>query len=339
MFLQVKLRAHLCVQAQTQLTRKGRVQAFLVFDNIRQRLHQLQPDIKSSLLQELISALPNVSDKIQQIQALFNVDLLSKNADSLQPREDTDRDYEAAKANRTTAEKALHELLFREKTALQCSKMKFSGTGKDPWLLEMPADFTKRGGGMPPDYELQSETKTCRRYTTPKLQKLLQVLAEAKDDVEIAQRRASARLCALFDSNYAMWCRAVTGLSEFDALLSLAKASESSDGQPMCPAEIIDRAKGSPPILTFSNMRHPFLGGGGGTFVPNDVSIGKANGVLSQPTTCLILTGPNMGGKSTTLRLACFAALLAQLGVILCLRTMMIILYICDSSLCPFLPL
>ena len=146
MFLQVKPRAHLCVQSQTQLTRKRRVQAFLVFDNIRQRLHQLQPDITSSLLQELISALPNVSDKIQQIQALFNVDVLSKNADAIQPREGTDRDYEAAKSNRTTAEKALHELLFREKTALQCSKMKFSGSGKDPWLLEMPADFTKRGG-------------------------------------------------------------------------------------------------------------------------------------------------------------------------------------------------
>ncbi len=29
---------------------------------------------------------------------------------------------------------------------------------------------------------------------------------------------------------------------------------------------------------------------------------------------CLLITGPNMGGKSTCLRLACFAALLAQLG-------------------------
>jgi len=40
-----------------------------------------------------------------------------------------------------------------------------------------------------------------------------------------------------------MWCRAVTLLSEFDALSALAKASESSDGQPMCRAEILDRLK------------------------------------------------------------------------------------------------
>lgn len=63
-------------------------------------------------------------------------------------------------------------------------------------------------------------------------------------------------------------------------------------------------------------MRHPFLNGGaGGTFVGNDFAIGERRKEISQPTSCLVLTGPNMGGKSTTLRLSCFAALLAQLGV------------------------
>lgn len=59
-------------------------------------------------------------------------------------------------------------------------------------------------------------------------------------------------------------------------------------------------------------MRHPFLEGGAGqAFVPNSFSIGSECGSATS-SSCLLLTGPNMGGKSTTLRLACFASLLAQ---------------------------
>lgn len=48
----------------------------------------------------------------------------------------------------------------------------------------------------------------------------------------------------------------------------------------------------------------------GGSFVPNDIHLGgtHANFVL--------LTGPNMGGKSTLLRQVCQATLLAQLGAL-----------------------
>ena len=167
---------------------------------------------------------------------------------------------------------------------------------------------------MPPTYPLQGQTKACRRYSTEKLQQKLEQLNEAQEAVQAAQRRACARVCGVFDSSYAVWCRAVTRLAELDALYALAKASESSDGQPMCPAELVERSDGAAPVLDVRNMRHPFLGGGaGGQFVPNDFAIGQP-GPGGQASSCLILTGPNMGGKSTTLRLACFAALLAQLG-------------------------
>jgi len=167
---------------------------------------------------------------------------------------------------------------------------------------------------VPATYQLQGQTKACRRYSTEKLQQKLEQLNEAQEAVQAAQRRACARVCGVFDSSYAVWCRAVTRLAELDALYALAKASESSDGQPMCPAELVERSDGAAPVLDVRNMRHPFLGGGaGGQFVPNDFAIGQP-GPGGQASSCLILTGPNMGGKSTTLRLACFAALLAQLG-------------------------
>jgi len=43
------------------------------------------------------------------------------------------------------------------------------------------------------------------------------------------------------------------------------------------------------------------------TFIPNDT-------ILSSEESLLLLTGPNMGGKSTLLRQTCIAVILAQIG-------------------------
>ncbi|KAJ6879898.1 hypothetical protein NC652_033280 [Populus alba x Populus x berolinensis] len=48
---------------------------------------------------------------------------------------------------------------------------------------------------------------------------------------------------------------------------------------------------------------------GKGAFVPNDISIGGA-----WCASFILLTGPNMGGKSTLLRQVCLAVILTQIG-------------------------
>ena len=53
--------------------------------------------------------------------------------------------------------------------------------------------------------------------------------------------------------------------------------------------------------------RHPCLAMTGLNFVPNDIKMG---GNDTDPS-FLLLTGPNMGGKSTTLRMVCVLAILA----------------------------
>jgi hypothetical protein len=82
-----------------------------------------------------------------------------------------------------------------------------------------------------------------------------------------------------------------------DALpASGAAPAPASDAQPLGP------------FFRASQLRHPagLCGGSGGGFVPNDVSLGAGAPRL------LLLTGPNMGGKSTLLRQVCLAAVLAQ---------------------------
>lgn len=67
------------------------------------------------------------------------------------------------------------------------------------------------------------------------------------------------------------------------------------------------------PVLTVKGLWHPYaLSENGGFPVPNDIYLG-GNDENSNPCT-LLLTGPNMGGKSTLLRATCLAVILAQLG-------------------------
>lgn len=67
------------------------------------------------------------------------------------------------------------------------------------------------------------------------------------------------------------------------------------------------------PYLELREVRHPTLVGLTSTeFIPNDIVLGTRGCSDAQPT-CVLLTGPNMGGKSTLLRQACLAAIIAQM--------------------------
>ena len=68
--------------------------------------------------------------------------------------------------------------------------------------------------------------------------------------------------------------------------------------------------------LELRQMRHPGVVSTGVEFVPNDTIIGKRYDkvqVEQQPNT-LLISGPNMGGKSTLLRQTCIAVIMAQIG-------------------------
>ena len=60
-------------------------------------------------------------------------------------------------------------------------------------------------------------------------------------------------------------------------------------------------------FLEVKEMWHPCINVGNG-FIPNDLSLGNGDPKL------VLLTGPNMGGKSTLLRNACIAVVMAQMG-------------------------
>jgi DNA mismatch repair protein MSH6 len=134
-----------------------------------------------------------------------------------------------------------------------------------------------------------------------------------------------------------LWSGAVARAADLDALHSLAEASRGEGGgESMCrPVMLRHRAHGEPAQLCIRGMRHPYLFRDRGQrcvpvstnsfssaliFISSirsedsccpQVDISSGGGGVA---ICALITGPNMGGKSTALRLACLGAVLAQIG-------------------------
>ncbi|KAK1396879.1 DNA mismatch repair protein MSH7 [Heracleum sosnowskyi] len=126
-------------------------------------------------------------------------------------------------------------------------------------------------------------------------------------------------LMELFCEKCNEWSEVIHAISCIDVLRSFAVISKFSPGvtcRPIIlplsePISVSDQCRG--PTLKLKGLWHPFaLGAHGGLPVPNDVHLGE-DAYSYHPCT-LLLTGPNMGGKSTLLRATCLAIILAQLG-------------------------
>ena len=158
------------------------------------------------------------------------------------------------------------------------------------------------GAKVPPDYIRKQTVKNAERYITPELK-------EYEDKVLRAEDRACELEYELFitlrDRVGAVAPRLVqTGgvLANVDVLCGLAElAAKQGYARPEMTVE---------PILRIEAGRHPVLDAclPQGEFVPNDVALGVDAGTI------LLLTGPNMAGKSTYIRQVALTAILAQIG-------------------------
>ncbi|CAI0628967.1 unnamed protein product [Linum tenue] len=126
-----------------------------------------------------------------------------------------------------------------------------------------------------------------------------------------------AVLAELFIEKAREWSEVIHAINCIDVLRSFALKASTSFG-PMSRPLILPRSATAlgqdtgGPVLKIKGLWHPFALGENRQPVPNNLYLGE-DPVGFHPRT-LLLTGPNMGGKSTLLRSTCLAVILAQLG-------------------------
>ncbi|XP_011078349.1 DNA mismatch repair protein MSH7 isoform X2 [Sesamum indicum] len=120
-------------------------------------------------------------------------------------------------------------------------------------------------------------------------------------------------LIELFTEKATQWSQMIHAINCIDVLRSFAISAVSSCGAMCRPKFTNSFVETMSPTLHLKGLWHPYaLGENGGLPVPNDIHLG-GDGRTHSPCS-LLLTGPNMGGKSTLLRATCLAVIMAQLG-------------------------
>ena len=153
---------------------------------------------------------------------------------------------------------------------------------------------------VPTEYRRRQTLKNAERYITPELKTF-------EERALSAQERALARERVLYDELLDSLASAIPVLQSAAAALALldvlANLAERADALDLVRPEFVDE-----PGIEITGGRHPVVAQQVDTFVPNDV-------VLDADRRLLIVTGPNMGGKSTYMRQTAIVALLAHCGI------------------------
>jgi DNA mismatch repair protein MutS len=153
---------------------------------------------------------------------------------------------------------------------------------------------------IPDDYRRRQTLKNAERYITPELKTF-------EDRALSAQERALAREKLLYDQLLDALAPAIPALQAMGSALALldvlANLAERADALRLTRPAFVPE-----PGIAIHGGRHPVVERQVESFVPNDV-------VLAADRRLLIVTGPNMGGKSTYMRQTAIVALLAYCGM------------------------
>ena len=152
---------------------------------------------------------------------------------------------------------------------------------------------------VPDDYRRRQTLKNAERYITPELKTF-------EDKALSAQERALSREKLLYEQLLVKLAphvpalqRVATALGELDMLAAFAERAVALD---WVAPEFIDEA-----VIDIAGGRHPVVEAQVQPFIANDTQ-------LSAMRRMLLITGPNMGGKSTYMRQTALIVLLAHCG-------------------------
>ncbi len=168
---------------------------------------------------------------------------------------------------------------------------------------------------VPQDYERKQTLVGAERFTTPELKEYEAKILDAQEKIVEIERRLFTQLRTAIAGEAKRIRQTALALAEVDVLASMAHIAALRN---YCRPQFVEaRDAGELEII---EGRHPVIeqqemAGGSERFVPNDLYLnGDTHNIL-------LLTGPNMGGKSTYLRQTALIVILAQMGSFVPART------------------
>ena len=192
----------------------------------------------------------------------------------------------------------------RERTDIGSLKVKFNS------VFGYYIEISKANLHLAPsDYERKQTLVNAERFTTPELKEYESKILDAQEKIVEIERRLFAELRSAIAAQAKRIRQTALALAEVDVLSCFAHIAALRN---YCRPEFAEKSDESGD-LEIVEGRHPVieqqeLSTGSERFVPNDLFLNSSTHNI------VVLTGPNMGGKSTYLRQAALVVILAQMG-------------------------
>ncbi|MCH9699529.1 MAG: DNA mismatch repair protein MutS [Gammaproteobacteria bacterium] len=254
-------------------------------------------DLKSPLLQTLLSRLGDhqpLKDLLQQA-IIDNPPVLIRDGGVIAPGYDDTLDE--LRNISVNSDDYLAQMEQQERTQTGITTLKMGYNKVHGFYLEAPRSQSDL---IPPHYIRRQTLKNVERYITPELKTFEEKVLNAREQSLSHEKKLYDQLLDKLAPEVPDLQVCATALAELDVLSNFAERAEKLNlfAPELVDKPMIDISKGRHPVVEY-NLSEPFVAN---------------NCRLTDSIRMLMITGPNMGGKSTYMRQIALIVLLAHIG-------------------------
>ncbi|KAF7991283.1 hypothetical protein HCN44_002845 [Aphidius gifuensis] len=240
---------------------------------------------------------PDIQETLEHFKTAFDHEA-AKKIGSIVPQKGVDAEFDKSIREFDIIKQESEDYLKKQMKHFD-GKVTFVGSDKKRYQLEVPESKCHKATSK---HELQGQRKGFKRYYTDETKEFLSRQIKAEEYRNNILKDLNRRVFSKFSENYDLWSIAVYKIAILDVLLSFCEYAKSVD---TCIPEIIDNDTEICTII--KDGKHPCIQKD--NFVSNDTSLAG-----DDTASLVILTGPNMGGKSTLMRQVGLLTVMAQMG-------------------------
>jgi len=254
---------------------------------------------KESVTLWLSNQLPTVSDLTQLIEAAVAPEPSASVGDGNVIREAFSAELDQLKRASGDARSFIADLESRERERTGIRGLKVGYNQVFGYYIEVSKANQEQ---VPQDYVRRQTLTNAERYVVPKLKEYESLVLNAREQIDQLERDLYRRLCAQIADYGPVLGRLAAAIARLDVFAAWAEVA-------------VNNAYVRPSLdqgnqIRIKDGRHPVVERvlPVGSFVPNDVDLSNDDARL------LVITGPNMAGKSTFIRQTALITLMAQVG-------------------------
>ena len=255
-------------------------------------------DAKASLLQVLHESTDELADVSALIAGAINADPPAKLSDGDTIREGHSRELDEIRTISRNAKQTIATLEASERARSGIGNLRIRYNNVFGYFIEVSKANAAR---VPPDYERRQTLANAERYTTSELKDWEKKVLGAEERMIQLETELFNEVCRQIATQTKRLQGTARALANIDAIASFAEVAVRRRfvRAQMHDGDEIEIVQGRHPVIEIFNEE---------PFVPNSLYLNNSTDRL------LIITGPNMGGKSTVLRQTAIISILAQMG-------------------------